>query len=190
MFFKTDTKGFTLIELLVVISIISLLSSIVLTTLSEVGERGRDTKRVAELKQLSTALELYFNEYGCYPFATQNASNASTLSNPCRTGNSVLVGATCSQNNNHFETSLQVLVDAGFITSLPVDPINGNTAEGTFCYNYTRHRPTQSGWFCGSNRRTDFAYSITFAVENSSFNLLESNGTGYDYCVVGQEYPF
>lgn len=70
-------KGFTLIELLVVIAIISLLSSVVLTSLNSARSKARDTKRRAELRQLSVALELYYNKYGTYPISSPNCGGQS-----------------------------------------------------------------------------------------------------------------
>lgn len=64
-----NKKGFTLIELLVVIAIIGLLSTLAVVALGSVREKGRDTKRVADLKQMSTALELYYTENSAYPEA-------------------------------------------------------------------------------------------------------------------------
>lgn len=60
-------KGFTLIELLVVIAIIGLLSTLAVVALNNARAKARDAKRVADVKQMQTALELYFNECGAYP---------------------------------------------------------------------------------------------------------------------------
>jgi prepilin-type N-terminal cleavage/methylation domain-containing protein len=60
-------RGFTLIELLVVIAIIGLLSSIVLTALDASRARARDAVRLSDLKQMQTALALYYNDNGQYP---------------------------------------------------------------------------------------------------------------------------
>lgn len=59
--------GFTLIELLVVIAIIGLLSSIVLASLNSARAKARDAKRIADFKQIQTALELFYDQVGKYP---------------------------------------------------------------------------------------------------------------------------
>ncbi|MEW5805603.1 MAG: prepilin-type N-terminal cleavage/methylation domain-containing protein [Patescibacteria group bacterium] len=63
-------KGFTLIELLVVITVIGLLSAMVLVGLSGVRAQGRDTRRIADLRNTQNALEIYFNKENTYPGQT------------------------------------------------------------------------------------------------------------------------
>jgi len=62
-------KGFTLIELLVVIAIIGLLSTLAVVALNNARQKSRDAKRVSDVKQISTALELYFADNNAYPTA-------------------------------------------------------------------------------------------------------------------------
>jgi len=62
-----NKKGFTLIELLVVIAIIGVLSTLAVIALSSARTKARDSKRMSDLKQIATALELYFNENNTYP---------------------------------------------------------------------------------------------------------------------------
>ncbi|HAS85017.1 MAG TPA: hypothetical protein DCS23_03050 [Candidatus Yonathbacteria bacterium] len=62
------SKGFTLIELLVVISIISLLSSVVLASLNSARAKARDAQRSISIRQVQTALEMYYHDNGgTYP---------------------------------------------------------------------------------------------------------------------------
>ncbi len=67
--------GFTLVELLVVISIIGLLSSIVLTTVNSARAKARDARRIADFKQIQTALEFYYDKYGVYPGPASGVCN-------------------------------------------------------------------------------------------------------------------
>lgn len=60
-------KGFTLLELLVVIAIIGVLAAVVIATLDAGNQKSNDTKRVAELKEIQKALNLYFVDNGHYP---------------------------------------------------------------------------------------------------------------------------
>ncbi len=62
------SKGFTLIELLVVVAIISLLSSVVLASVKDARERAQVRSFRTEINQMITALELYKNTYGTYPY--------------------------------------------------------------------------------------------------------------------------
>ncbi len=64
---KNKNLGFTLIELLVVISIIGLLSTFAIISLDNARKKARDGKRAADIKQLQTALDLYFNDNDQYP---------------------------------------------------------------------------------------------------------------------------
>jgi len=104
--------GFTLIELLVVIAIIGLLASIVLASLNSARKKSRDTRRIADVKQIQVALEFYFDGVGnaTYPVAT----------------------ATCNATTNAY--GLEVLVTNSYIPSITRDPQSSATTP--ICYNY------------------------------------------------------
>ena len=57
-------RGFTLIELLVVVSIIAILATIGLVMYSTASKSGRIGKRVADLKAIADALQIYYNLNG------------------------------------------------------------------------------------------------------------------------------
>ncbi|OGG50823.1 hypothetical protein A2763_00595 [Candidatus Kaiserbacteria bacterium RIFCSPHIGHO2_01_FULL_54_36] len=74
----TKEKGFTLIELLVVIAIIGLLSSVVLASLNNARKKGRDARRLADIKQLQLALELYSSDQAATGYPAALSSLVST----------------------------------------------------------------------------------------------------------------
>lgn len=65
-----NKKGFTLIELLVVIAIIALLSTLAVVALGSARQKARDAKRLSDVKQVQTALELYYTDKNGYPSGT------------------------------------------------------------------------------------------------------------------------
>jgi len=68
-------KGFTLVELLVVIAIIALLSTLSVVALNSARAKSRDARRLSDIKQIRTALEMYFDSNMKYP----DPSSSSTL---------------------------------------------------------------------------------------------------------------
>jgi prepilin-type N-terminal cleavage/methylation domain-containing protein len=77
---KINTKrGFTLIELLVVIAIIGLLSSVILASLNSARIKGRDARRISDMEEIKTALELYYSDHTGYPVSTTQAQTSTAL---------------------------------------------------------------------------------------------------------------
>jgi prepilin-type N-terminal cleavage/methylation domain-containing protein len=64
---KKNKKGFTLIELLVVIAIFALMANITMVSLNNAKRESRDTKRMSDINQLRSALQLYSMEKLTYP---------------------------------------------------------------------------------------------------------------------------
>lgn len=63
----TKQKGFTLIELLFVIGAVAVITSIAVVSFNNARLKARDAQRVHDIKEIRTALELYYNRYRLYP---------------------------------------------------------------------------------------------------------------------------
>lgn len=74
---RQKDRGFTLIELLIVVAIIGLLASVVLVGLGGFRARGRDARRIADLREAQNALELYYTRNNTYPVISGAESWAS-----------------------------------------------------------------------------------------------------------------
>ncbi len=73
-------KAFTLIEVLIVVAIIAVLASVVLVGLGPTQRIGRDARRISDLRQVQSGLELYFNKCGYYPGVAQPNSPCTSFS--------------------------------------------------------------------------------------------------------------
>ncbi|OGY45710.1 MAG: hypothetical protein A2731_02110 [Candidatus Buchananbacteria bacterium RIFCSPHIGHO2_01_FULL_39_8] len=128
MKFSLKSKGFTLIELLVVISIVGLLSTLGLVALGSARAKARDVKRVADLKQVQKALEMFYNEPGLIGYPTPS---------PVTLG----LDATCLSSEGLKPTSCGGSIYMGL---LPIDPsasaseICDGTNDQPCNYTYTR----------------------------------------------------
>jgi general secretion pathway protein G len=138
-----NQKGFTLIELLVVIAIIGLLASVVLLALNSARSKSRDAKRLADMRQMSTALELYYNDFGGYPTAAALlAPNYVAQLPTAPTPPDNATGSACSAGNNTY-------------TYVPTSPsYTGNSSTTVHPgYTYTFCLGAQTGGY-GAGTRT------------------------------------
>lgn len=117
-------KGFTLIELLVVIAIIGVLASIVLASLNSARQKSRDARRIADIKQLQLALELFYDAQTppAYPTASGNCSATEAR-------------------------GLELLATGGYIPQIPRDPTG---AAGSNCYWYASNTGTVTTYHLGA----------------------------------------
>ncbi len=121
-FMPKKINSFTLIELLVVIAIIGILATIVVVNISNVRAKARDMKRVEELNQIRTALEMYYSQYGKYPNNTDTDAGPGCGDPPWAPyWDAGTVAAAPG------DTFIKPLVDTGFFTKVPIEtnPISG-----------------------------------------------------------------
>lgn len=71
----SEGLGFTLVELMVVIAIIGILATLIMVTLDNTKSTARNTRRLADIKQLQLALKMYYNDNGTYPTAITAGSS-------------------------------------------------------------------------------------------------------------------
>ncbi|MDO8504371.1 MAG: type II secretion system protein [Candidatus Liptonbacteria bacterium] len=76
---KKIRSGFTLIEMLIVVAIIGILASVVIVGIGPAQKKARDARRAADLRQVQTALELYYGKAGQYPPAATWAALTTAL---------------------------------------------------------------------------------------------------------------
>jgi len=72
-----NPRGFTLVELLVVIAIIGILATAVIVSVSSARAKARDARRLSDLDNIRTALELYYDQYNRYPYFSPSAVEVS-----------------------------------------------------------------------------------------------------------------
>ena len=119
LFFKNqkNNKGFTLIELLVVISIISLMATLAISSLQNARKKTRDAKRLADMRQIQTALALYYDENSNYPTSDGDGCGGWDIGN---------------QDFSFMTNRL-----TGFMENIPTDPITTGNCNGYRYYRYT-----------------------------------------------------
>ena len=67
MKYSKKNYGFTLVEMLMVVFVIAILAGMILPRLSQAPIRARDARRISDLHNLQSMLELYFSIYAKYP---------------------------------------------------------------------------------------------------------------------------
>lgn len=114
---QNSTQGFTLVEILVVMMIIGVIASMLLVNFQDARTRSRDSVRKADLRQVKSALQLYYNDYQQFP----DSNGGSIL------GCGVGAGGQCSWGGAFAADGTT------YMNALPLDPLN----SGDYVYEYT-----------------------------------------------------
>jgi prepilin-type N-terminal cleavage/methylation domain-containing protein len=142
---EKEKKGFTLIELLVVIAIIGILATIAVVALQQARQSARDANRIANIKQMQTALELYFNDWQAYPASNSPAfTSSSPMAGQIASGSTVYMeivptaptpaDGDCTVASNTYQYTEEAGTDFGsYIISFCLGSQTGGLSAGSYC---------------------------------------------------------
>jgi general secretion pathway protein G len=82
---NNPTRGFTLVELLVVIAIIGILVGTVVANVTSSRIKARDARRLSDMREVQSSLELYYGDCTEYPATLDVAANNGCV-NPINLG--------------------------------------------------------------------------------------------------------
>jgi prepilin-type N-terminal cleavage/methylation domain-containing protein len=153
-------KGFTLIELLVVIAIIAILSTVVMAGLNSARQKGRDAKRISDIKALQKGLDLYSDTCNGYPMI---GPAAGPIYEVIGAAGGLLTTTATGCATETFGT---------FMATLPVNVLPGGTDYG-YC-------STVDGAALGAaacNVAESASYQATFTLEGDTGSLLVGQRT-------------
>lgn len=157
-------SGFTLIELLVVIAIIALLATLAVISFTNAQKSARDGKRVADMKQLQTALETLFTQTGKYSISCPKGAAVKVCDDA---GLTRIIPGIKEIDDPSFEPNGESQQNLnGICDRLPVNP------EETNC---------EYGW--GDMLETE--YYVYFSTENQNVQGLTPNALAHSLSIFG-----
>lgn len=104
---KSNSKSFTFIEMVAVIVMLGILVAIIVPQVTKSIAKGRDARRMTDIKAIASALQAYYMDNGAYP-------DASTW---------------LKSTDSDF---LSVLSSGGYVAQVPRDPLNNS--DYYYCY--------------------------------------------------------
>jgi prepilin-type N-terminal cleavage/methylation domain-containing protein/prepilin-type processing-associated H-X9-DG protein len=177
-------KGFTLIELLVVIAIIAILAAILFPVFAQAREKARQTTCTSNLKQLSTAIMMYYGDYDeSYPMSVY--AGRTTANAPCAyTAQAALEPYLKNKNIYECPTAAQSMnMDAFWRTRGLTGGDCGQFIWLSYVANFALFEDGPNNPITGSSHAVVSAAQVNFPAETSSFQDGHlASGTGTNTC--------
>ncbi|MFH1398038.1 MAG: type II secretion system protein [Candidatus Omnitrophota bacterium] len=145
-----NKKAFTLTELIVVLSILFILVAIIVPSVTNLIQKGRDARRLADMNAVQVALEFYYEANGAYP--PSDGQGCAPWDTP---------------GDGDF---IQPLKTGGYIPSNIRDPVTNNN-----CANYRYNRYAAGSGGCAAALGAFYVLGIV-DMETSLGTYLDSPG--------------
>jgi len=110
---KKMKKAFTLTELVAVIVIMGLLAGVITPQIVKTIEKGRDSRRIADIDSLASALQIYHMDNGVYPSSTWEYSNAADFLSELTDGHYITQTIEDPKNNSDYKYAYERAGSAG-----------------------------------------------------------------------------
>jgi len=168
-------KGFTLIELLIVITIIGVLAVALVPRIVGAPAKARDAARKADLQQIATGIELFYDSTGAYPTTTGSCIEdmqslagylSSTPDDPQKGASTAPASSECTDGYTY------VLTSDGFILSALMEKSAAlNTNENIYA---------STAWSSG----TSSAFMTALESTSAACDSTDSSATACMYYVA------
>lgn len=156
-------------EMLVVISIIALLSSIILTSYIGVRKLARDSRRIADLRQMNSAIQFYINDNGHAPYlGTYNCQASNSSTNDCY--------ATITQSGQWGELATEL---RPYLAQLPVDPCGEACNESRRYAAYYYKSPANLANYCGGCGLTESELNSMYSIFAEVMEVADTDYTSF-----------
>lgn len=166
---KQVKRGFTLIELMIVIVILGVLIAAGLGSFVSSQKKGRDNRRKSDLRNISGALELYYNDYGKYP-----GDDGVGHIVGCGTSGTTVCPLTCS-NGTQWAAGGTDGCQTTYMIIIPTDP----TAGQKYFYRYSSSGGTGYQLYAALENTFDSAYNA------SGYSGTNCSTAGSTLCTYG-----
>ncbi|HYD34829.1 MAG TPA: prepilin-type N-terminal cleavage/methylation domain-containing protein [Vitreimonas sp.] len=155
---RVAQAGFTLMEIMIVMVIIGVLSTIGVGSYRSTQQKSRDARRKSDLKNIASALEVYYNDKSKYP---DDGSDSGKIYG-CGTKSTNDTGKTvCEWGEAFEETVTGVTARTIYMVKLPEDP------RSTYTYYY----------YTDGSRKIFHLYAY---LENDLDTDINAEDSGYD----------